>query len=83
MVTFITGLAGAIILFYGSYLIKSKTITTGDFFSLFTAILMVFNPLKKLAGAYNRFHECIAGIERIEEILRLPEERGAPNESQR
>jgi ABC-type bacteriocin/lantibiotic exporter with double-glycine peptidase domain len=37
---------------------------------------MVFNPLKKLAGAYNRFHECIAGIERIEEILRLPEERG-------
>ncbi len=76
MVTFITGLAGAIILFYGSYLIKSKTITTGDFFSLFTAILMVFNPLKKLAGAYNRFHECIAGIERIEEILRLPEERG-------
>jgi len=75
-VTVLNGVAGGIIVFYGGHLIKSHSITPGDFFSLFTAILMVFAPLKKLAGAYNRFHDCIAGIERIEEILRLPEEKG-------
>ena len=75
-VSFITGLAGALIFLYGAHLIKSSTITPGDFFSLFTAIVMVFTPIKKLAGAYNKFHECIAGIERIEEILKLPEEKG-------
>ncbi len=73
-VTFFTGIAGGIILFYGGNLIKSGEITPGDFFSLFTAILMVFNPLKRLASTYNRFHECIVGIERIEEILNLPKE---------
>jgi len=75
-IAFITGLAGAFIFLYGAHLIKSGTITPGDFFSLFTAIVMVFTPIKKLAGAYNKFHECIAGIERIEEILKLPEEKG-------
>ncbi|NPA39117.1 MAG: ABC transporter ATP-binding protein [Thermodesulfobacteria bacterium] len=76
LVTLLSGVAGGIILFYGGYLIKHKIITPGDFFSLFTAILMIFNPLKKLAGAYNRFHDCIVGIERIEDILSLPEEKG-------
>jgi len=75
-VNFLTGLAGGIILFYGGYLIKSGSITPGDFFSLFTAILMVFNPIKKLAGTYNKFHDFIAGVERLEEILSLPEEKG-------
>jgi len=76
IVNTLTGLAAAIIVFYGGYLIKTHAITTGDFFSLFTAILMIFSPLKKLAGAYNRFHNALAGIERIEEILSIPEEKG-------
>ncbi len=75
-VNFLTGIAGGIILLYGGYLIKSGSITPGDFFSLFAAILMVFNPIKKLAGSYNRFHSFLAGLERIDEILSLPEEKG-------
>ncbi len=74
-VNILTGMAGGIILLYGGYLIKRGFITPGDFFSLFTAILMVFNPVKKLAGTYNRFHSFIAALERIEEILAMPEEK--------
>ncbi|OAG27672.1 ABC transporter ATP-binding protein [Thermodesulfatator autotrophicus] len=75
IVSFMSGIAGALILFYGTYLIQKNIISPGDFFSLFTAILMIFSPLKKLAAAYNRFHECITGIERLEQIFQLPEEK--------
>ncbi len=76
IVNVLTGLAAAVIVFYGGYLIKTHAITPGDFFSLFTAVLMIFSPLKKLAGAYNRFHNALAGIERIEEIFSFPDEKG-------
>ncbi len=74
-VNLLIGVAGAIIVFAGVYLILHHKITAGDFFSMFTAILMVFSPIKRLSGTYNRFHECITGIERIEEIFSLEEER--------
>jgi len=74
-VNVLSGIAAGIIVFYGGYLIKTNQISPGDFFSLFTAILMIFTPLKKLAGAYNKLSNAVAVVERIEEVLVLPEEK--------
>ena len=75
LVNLLAGIGGGIVFAYGGYLIINKIITPGDFFSVLTAILMVFNPVKKLSAAYNKGHESLAAVERLEDVLLLPQEK--------
>ena len=70
----LAGTAIAIILGYGGYLVKEGTMTTGDFFSILTAIVMVFAPLKRLGSSYATFQESVGVLERIDDFLRLKQE---------
>jgi len=70
----LAGMAIALILAYGGYLVKEGAMTTGDFFSILTAIVMVFAPLKRLGSSYATFQESVGVLERIDDFLRLPQE---------
>lgn len=76
LVDLMTGVGGALIISYGGYLIIKGELSPGAFFSLMTAILLIFNPLRKLARAYTGLKEAQGAWARIEEVLSFEEERG-------
>ncbi len=71
-----SGLSVAIILGYGATLVVKGEMTSGDFFSVLTAIVMAFTPLKKLGGAYSTFQESVGVLERVDMFLNKEPERG-------
>ncbi len=64
------GIAGTI--WYGSYLITSKTITAGDFVAFMTALLMLYTPIKNIGKNFNAVQLSFMAIERVFEILEMP-----------
>ena len=64
------GMAGSI--WYGSYLITSKTMTAGDFVSFITALLMLYTPVKNIGKNFNQVQLSFMAVERIFEILDRP-----------
>ncbi len=73
----LSGVAVSIIIGYGGYLVVKGEMTSGDFFSVLTAIVMAFAPLKKLGKSYGTFQESVGVLERIEDFLALnPENSG-------
>jgi subfamily B ATP-binding cassette protein MsbA len=69
LIAVLSGLAVAAILGYGGSLVAGGEITPGDFFSILTAIVMAFAPLKKLGGAYTQFQETMGIFERVDHFL--------------
>ncbi len=70
---------GAVIGF-GSYLIVNGTITSGNFVSFITALIMLYNPIKNIGKSYNAVQVSFLAIERISEILELePAIKDCPN----
>lgn len=77
-VELITGLAIALVLFYGGNLVQNGVITPGDFGSIIAAIYLIFTPVKKLGESYTLLQEIRAAIERIEMVLHTrPEDKGS------
>jgi subfamily B ATP-binding cassette protein MsbA len=76
LVDIMTGFGGALVIGYGGYLIIKNELTPGAFFSILTAILLIFNPLRKLAKSYTGLKEIQGAWTRIQEIFELPEEKG-------
>ncbi|MBO5997095.1 MAG: ABC transporter ATP-binding protein [Alphaproteobacteria bacterium] len=64
------GIAGVI--WTGSYLITSKTITAGDFVAFMTAMLMLYTPIKNIGKNFNSVQISFMAIERVFEILEEP-----------
>ncbi len=71
----LTGLGIALVLWYGGHLVVSGVITSGDFFSVLTALFMVFTPVKRLARSYTNIQEIRAAIDRVDHLLSLSEEQ--------
>ncbi|RPI54929.1 MAG: ABC transporter ATP-binding protein, partial [Deltaproteobacteria bacterium] len=69
LIEVLSGLAVAAILGYGGSLVASGKMTPGDFFSILTAIVMAFAPLKKLGGAYSQLHETLGIFERVDNFF--------------
>ncbi|MCS7200394.1 MAG: ABC transporter ATP-binding protein/permease [Caldimicrobium sp.] len=76
LVDLMTGLGGALIVGYGGFLIMKGSISPGALLSLITAMLLIFNPLRKLARAYTGLKEAQGAWMRIEEVLKIEEELG-------
>ncbi len=64
------GMAGTI--WYGSYLITNKIITTGDFVSFMVAMLMLYTPIKNIGKNFNQVQLSFMAIDRVFEILDMP-----------
>lgn len=60
------------------WLIFNRTITFGEFFSLYIYSFFIFTPLGELGTVFNQFQEAKASLEKLDEVLRIPE---APSQS--
>jgi ATP-binding cassette, subfamily B, bacterial len=66
------------ILFLMLYLIFTKQITVGQFFSLFIYSFFIFGPLQEMGNIINIFRETEASLNKLEEMLEIaPEARPA------
>jgi subfamily B ATP-binding cassette protein MsbA len=73
------GLGIAAIVFYGGYNVIHGTATPGTFFSFLAALLMLYEPVKRLSNVNNSIQQGLAGASRIFEILdTVPEIRNKP-----
>jgi subfamily B ATP-binding cassette protein MsbA len=73
----VTGVGFALVLLYGGLMVERAVMTPGDFFSVLTAIYLIFGPVKKVGDAYTTLQETRASIERVDTLLESKhEERG-------
>ncbi len=56
---------------YGSYLITIGAITTGNFVSFITSLLMLYNPIKNIGSSYSAMQQSLLAIERVFDLLAL------------
>ncbi len=68
---FLGGLGIAAVIFYGGYNVLHGTSTPGTFFSFIAALLMLYEPVKRLTNINNTINQGIAGADRIFSIIDL------------
>jgi ATP-binding cassette, subfamily B, bacterial len=67
------------IMFLMLYLIYTRAITVGQFFSLFIYSFFIFGPLQELGNIINIYRETEASLNVYEKILQMPKESKAIN----
>ncbi|MDI6725916.1 MAG: lipid A export permease/ATP-binding protein MsbA [Smithellaceae bacterium] len=76
---FLGGLGVAAIVYYGGYQVIQGTSTPGTFFSFLAALIMLYEPIKRLTNVNNTIQQGLAGAERVFAIIdREPEIKDAP-----
>jgi ATP-binding cassette, subfamily B, bacterial MsbA len=66
---FLGGVGIAVIVWYGGYQVFQGTSTPGRFFSFLMALMLLYEPVKRLSGVNNLIQEGMAGATRVFEIL--------------
>jgi subfamily B ATP-binding cassette protein MsbA len=67
-------------MWYGGYEVIYGKTSPGTFFSFMTALLMLYEPIKKLSRVSNKIQQAMAAAERVFEILDIqPDIKEAPN----
>lgn len=61
----------AAVIGYGSYLIVDQRITSGNFVSFLTALIMLYGPIKGIGKNYNAVMVSFMAIERVTDILEI------------
>ncbi len=80
---FLGGIGIAAIIFYGGYQVIAGTSTPGTFFSFLAALLMLYEPVKRLTNVNNTVQQGLAGAERIFEVLdTVPDIQNRPGASE-
>ena len=62
------------IMFLMLYLIYTRTITVGQFFSLFIYSFFIFGPLQELGNIINVYRETEVSLKNFQDILNIPKE---------
>ncbi len=76
---FLGGLGVGAIVFYGGYQVISGASTPGTFFSFLAALIMLYEPVKRLTNVNNTIQQGLAGAERVFNIIdREPEIKDQP-----
>ncbi len=63
-----------VLIFYGGKRIVSGTLTPGAFFSFIIAMIMAYEPVRKIGQNLNKIQQSSSVAERIKEILDQPDE---------
>ncbi|MDD5712319.1 MAG: ABC transporter ATP-binding protein, partial [Smithellaceae bacterium] len=71
LMEFLGGIAMAAIIFYGGYRVLHGYSTPGTFFSFMTALLMLYEPIKRLTNVNNTIQQGIAAAERVFSVIDL------------
>ena len=66
---FLGGVGIATIIFYGGYQVIRGVSTPGTFFSFLTALIMLYEPVKRLTNVNNTIQQGIAGAVRVFSII--------------
>jgi subfamily B ATP-binding cassette protein MsbA len=66
---FLGGIGIATIIFYGGYQVIKGVSTPGTFFSFLTALIMLYEPVKRLTNVNNTIQQGIAGAVRVFSII--------------
>jgi subfamily B ATP-binding cassette protein MsbA len=78
---FLGGIGIAAIIFYGGYQVIRGSATPGTFFSFLTALIMLYEPVKRLTNVNNTIQQGIAGAQRVFQIIdtipEIQDRRGA------
>jgi subfamily B ATP-binding cassette protein MsbA len=75
---FLGGLGIAAIIFYGGYQVINGNATPGTFFSFLAALIMLYEPVKRLTNVNNTIQQGIAAANRVFDILdTVPDIRNA------
>ena len=69
LMEFLGGIGIASIIFYGGYEVIKGVSTPGTFFSFLTALIMLYEPVKRLTNVNNTIQQGIAGAERVFSII--------------
>ncbi len=77
---FLGGVGIAFIIWYGGYRVINGTSTAGTFFSFMAAVLMLYDPVKKLARLNNAIQEGMSAADRIFDVLEHKNDIGDPPE---
>jgi subfamily B ATP-binding cassette protein MsbA len=79
LMEFLGGVGIACIVFYGGYNVIQGVATPGTFFSFLAALLMLYEPVKRLSGVNNTVQQGLAAAARIFEVLdTVPEIQNKP-----
>lgn len=82
LIEFLAALTIVGLLTYARTQIKAGQLTTGEFTSFVIALLMLYEPVKRLTGIHNIFQQAMGASQRIFEYLdEEPAIRDAPNAS--
>jgi ATP-binding cassette subfamily B protein len=68
-----------VILFVMMYLVFTKVVTLGQFFSLWIYSFFLFNPLQELGNTINAYREAGASLDNFKKILEIEKEPIHPN----
>jgi len=80
LMEFLGGIGIAIIVFYGGWQVIHGSSTPGTFFSFLTALIMLYEPIKRLTATNNQIQQGISAAERVFAIIdAVPEIRNAPD----
>jgi subfamily B ATP-binding cassette protein MsbA len=71
---FLGGIGIAFIIWFGGSRVISGESTPGTFFSFLTAVMMLYEPVKKLSKLNNTIQEGLAAVTRIYDVLEEPVE---------
>jgi subfamily B ATP-binding cassette protein MsbA len=66
---FLGGVGIAFIIWYGGSKVLEGTSTAGTFFSFMAAVLMLYDPVKKLSGLNNAVQQGLAAVDRIFDVM--------------
>ncbi|MEN6622386.1 MAG: lipid A export permease/ATP-binding protein MsbA [Smithella sp.] len=74
LMEFLGGIGIAAVIFYGGYSVLQGNSTPGTFSSFLAALLMLYEPAKRLVNVNNTIQQGIAGADRVFNIIdRLPD----------
>lgn len=79
LIEFITSFGIAAVIWVGGSSVMQGKMAASEFFSFITAMILVFNPVKRLMSAYNTVQRSLGASERVFEIIdEVPEIVDAP-----
>lgn len=71
MLHIVVSVGVAAVIGYGSFLIVNGTISSGNFVSFITALIMLYNPIKNIGRNFSAVQVSFLAIERVAEILKI------------
>ncbi len=74
------GLAIIVVIAYGGYQVMNHTRTTGDFISFIAAMLLVYEPMKRLSNLNSNIQEGLAAASRVFQLLDISPTITSPDE---